>query len=131
MIENKILRVNENERLTLENDSKQNNCYIVNIQGNNIQTKKEFLELMKKKFELPDSSGWDSYTDWMTDLSWIDNQCFCIVIEDYANFLKNDAEAKKIVIEIFEEDILPYWQKDVMKTVVDGKPRLFNVYLVE
>ncbi|KPG72145.1 hypothetical protein AEQ18_02390 [Enterococcus sp. RIT-PI-f] len=86
---------------------------------------------MKKKFELPDSSGWDSYTDWMTDLSWIDNQCFCIVIEDYANFLKNDAEAKKIVIEIFEEDILPYWQKDVMKTVVDGKPRLFNVYLVE
>ncbi|EAD2031189.1 hypothetical protein Y843_08530 [Listeria monocytogenes] len=31
---------------------------------------------MTEKFLLPDSTGWDSFTDWMTDLSWIDNPCY-------------------------------------------------------
>ncbi|MBC2250452.1 barstar family protein [Listeria cossartiae subsp. cayugensis] len=131
MTKNEILRVNTIDILELEKNAKKNECYIVNIQGNNIQTKKIFLELMAEKFLLPDSIGWDSFTDWMTDLSWIDNPCFCIIIKDYTDFLKKDTESKEIVMEIFKEDILPFWENGVTQTVVEGKPRSFKVYLVK
>ncbi|MBF2675827.1 barstar family protein [Listeria marthii] len=131
MIKNEILRVNTIDILELEKNAKKNECYIVNIQGDNIQTKKSFLELMAEKFLLPDSIGWDSFTDWMTDLSWIDNPCFCIIIKDYTDFLKKDTESKEIVMEIFKEDILPFWENGVTQTVVEGKPRSFKVYLVK
>ncbi|MBC2062118.1 barstar family protein [Listeria marthii] len=131
MIKNEILRVNTIDILELEKNAKKNECYIVNIQGDNIQTKKSFLELMAEKFLLPDSIGWDSFTDWMTDLSWIDNPSFCIIIKDYTDFLKKDTESKEIVMEIFKEDILPFWENGVTQTVVEGKPRSFKVYLVK
>lgn len=131
MIKNEISRVNTTDILELEKNAKKNECYIVNIQGNNIQTKKSFLELMAEKFLLPDSTGWDSFTDWMTDLSWIDNPCFCIIIKDYTDFLKKDTESKEIVMEIFKENILPFWENGVTQTVVEGKPRSFKVYLVK
>ncbi|EAC2784888.1 barstar family protein [Listeria monocytogenes] len=131
MIKNEILSVNTIDILELEKNAKKNECYIVNIQGGNIQTKKSFLELMTEKFLLPDSTGWDSFTDWMTDLSWIDNPCFCIIIKDYTDFLKKDIESKEIVMEIFKEDILPFWENGVTQTVVEGKPRSFKVYLVK
>ncbi|EIO5737268.1 barstar family protein [Listeria monocytogenes] len=131
MIKNEILSVNTIDILELEKNAKKNECYIVNIQGDNIQTKKSFLELMAEKFLLPDSIGRDSFTDWMTDLSWIDNPCFCIIIKDYTDFLKKDIESKEIVMEIFKEDILPFWENGVTQTVVEGKPRSFKVYLVK
>lgn len=96
MIKNEILSVNTIDILELEKNAKKNECYIVNIRGGNIQTKKSFLELMTEKFLLPDSTGWDSFTDWMTDLSWIDNPCFCIIIKDYTDFLKKILNPKKL-----------------------------------
>ncbi|WP_218083183.1 barstar family protein [Listeria monocytogenes] len=96
MIKNEILSVNTIDILELEKNAKENECYIVNIRGGNIQTKKSFLELMTEKFLLPDSTGWDSFTDWMTDLSWIDNPCFCIIIKDYTDFLKKILNPKKL-----------------------------------
>ncbi|EAC5532387.1 hypothetical protein LT01_13025 [Listeria monocytogenes] len=131
MIKNEILSVNTIDILELEKNAKENECYIVNIRGGNIQTKKSFLELMTEKFLLSDSTGWDSFTDWMTDLSWIDNPCFCIIIKDYTDFLKKDIESKEIAMEIFKEDILPFWENGVTQTVVEGKPRSFKVYLVK
>ncbi|EAO7443151.1 hypothetical protein FE124_00935 [Listeria monocytogenes] len=50
MIKNEISRVNTVDILELEKNAKKNECYIVNIQGGNIQTKKSFLELMTEKF---------------------------------------------------------------------------------
>ncbi|SEO94389.1 Barstar (barnase inhibitor) [Amphibacillus marinus] len=130
MATNQILHVQQNKATELIKHTEKEDWYIVNIHGNSIQTKNDFLELMKEEFLLPDCSGWDSFIDWMTDLSWIDRRCFCIVINDYENFLKEDNESKEIIIEIFEEDILPFWEKDVMKTVVNGEPRTFKLYLV-
>lgn len=131
MVKNEILHVNKNDIFYLEKESSRENCFTVKIQGKDIQTKEAFLKFMEKQFMLPDSSGWDSFTDWMTDLSWIDRSCFCIVINNYRDFLKKDEASKKTVFEIFEEDILPFWEEEVTKISVDGKPRSFKVYLVD
>jgi hypothetical protein len=66
----------------------------------------------------------------MKDLSWIPNRRICVIIDDYSSFLRKDSKARKDSIELFKDDILPFWEKDVLKFVVGGKTRVFKVYLV-
>lgn len=85
---------------------------------------------MVEKFKLPDNNGWDSYADWMTDLGWIPNRHICIIIDDYKQFLKSDPEAKKIAMRIFTNNVLPFWEKDVLRVARNWETRLFKIYMV-
>ncbi|WP_115751711.1 barstar family protein [Listeria kieliensis] len=131
MLKNKIFHISKSELLKIKEERKKSACFNVTIEGDDIKTKEEFFSIMADKFKLPDSNGWDSFIDWMTDLSWINEQCICFVIEDYSLFLKEDSQSKEMVTEIFEEDILPFWENEVTEVVVDGKPRQFDVYLID
>ena len=46
------------------------------IDGNEIQTKTDYLEIMTEKFDFPQFNNrlcnLDGYLDWMTDLIWLD-----------------------------------------------------------
>ncbi len=86
---------------------------------------------MKEKFDLSDVSAWDLLTDWVTDLSWIDSNCFKLVIYNYSEFLKDDMPAKELFIETFREGIILFLEEGVLDTVVLGKAKHFNVYLVD
>ena len=44
-------------------------------------------------------------------------------------FLENDKQFKEVIFKCFEEDILPFWEKEVETVIVGGKPKVFNVYL--
>ncbi|MFT8311367.1 MAG: barstar family protein [Sporolactobacillus sp.] len=126
---NNILRIREKDNNLLEKMN-QSDCYIVKVDGRQVQSKSELFQEMMIKFKLPDSSGWDSFIDWMTDLSWIDKEKLCLVIYNYSEFLKKDEGDKDIFLEVLQEDILPFWEKNVMETMVNGRVRSFNVYLI-
>lgn len=130
MTNNVISYINRMEVKKLKIQLKTVDCYTVEVPGTKIQTKRSFLDFMGEKFAMPDYQGWDAYADWMTDLSWIPNQQICVIIDDYGSFLRKDPRARKDSMEIFKDDILPFWEKDVLKFVVGGKTRVFNVYLV-
>ncbi|GIO22186.1 hypothetical protein [Oceanobacillus sp. J11TS1] len=76
MTKNRIVKISSHEIDSIINKDKKNNCYSVILDGRQVQFKEEFFQIMGLKYNLPDISGWDSFTDWMTDLSWIDNKCF-------------------------------------------------------
>ncbi|WP_257593794.1 barstar family protein [Lactiplantibacillus plantarum] len=42
---------------------------------------------MGKEFKMPDYAGFDAYSDWMTDLSWIPNQKIAVIINKYDFFM--------------------------------------------
>ncbi|EOH95910.1 hypothetical protein UAY_03336 [Enterococcus moraviensis ATCC BAA-383] len=128
---NTIFELSKEKFDILSKEMKNNNCYTVELDGKQIQSKEQFFQSVKEKFDLSDVSGWDSLTDWMTDLSWIDNNCFKIIIYNYSEFLSEDKNTKELFIEIFQDDILLFWEKEVVDTVVDGKTKSFNVYLID
>lgn len=128
---NTIFELSKEKFDILSKEMKKNNCYTVELDGEQIQSKEQFFQSMKEKFDFSDVSGWDSLTDWMTDLSWIDNDCFKMIIYNYSEFLKDDKNTKELFIEIFQDDILLFWEKEVLETVVDGKTKSFNVYLID
>ena len=70
------------------------------------------------------------FDDWMTDLSWISaDQGICLIVNNYSKFLSLDPVFKENLIEDFRDNILPFWEKDVLQCVKDGKTRRFDMIL--
>lgn len=108
-----------------------NNCFVVNIQGKDIQTKDELFNKLKQEYSLPDTNGWDAVSDWLTDLSWIKANNCQLNIFDYKDFLAREYKTKEIFLEVFSEDILPFWEKEVLETVVGGETKGFVIYCID
>jgi len=68
-MKNKIIHITKQDSNLLRECFDKSNYYIVEINGSEIQSKNDLLQSMKINFKLPDSFGWDSFIDWMTDLS--------------------------------------------------------------
>ncbi|KAB1438064.1 barstar family protein [Candidatus Galacturonibacter soehngenii] len=115
----------------INNDSFTEGLNII-LDGKKIKTKDNFLEVIEEKlqFPYPCNGSLDSFLDWMRDLSWINSKKINLIIYDYKEFLNDNLEVKEIILDCFEEDILPYWEEDVKTTMVDGETKEFNVYLV-
>ena len=132
-MENKIYYVSFEEIQCLKKEfNKRSNVFIVEIDGNLIQDKGDFLDIMTEKFKFPYSvNGFDGYLDWIRDLEWLGKEEYILIINNFNNFMKKNISFKKIIIEDIEEIILPWWQKEIENCVVEGKAKLFNVYLVD
>lgn len=128
---NNIFVISSEEYLRNTVITELSNCFVVNLEGKKIVNKNNLFSVLKKEYDLPDVNGWDSLVDWLTDLSWIDVSNFCLNIHNYSDFLKEEQATKDIFLEVFKEDILPFWEKEVLTTVVNGRIKGFFVYLLD
>jgi hypothetical protein len=110
----------------LQND---NATFLAEIDGKLVGD--DYLTVMSKLFGFPTlSRSLDSYNDWMRDLDWLGKDAYVFIIHNYKEFLENDLSYRQDIIGCFIEIILPWWQEEVEKFCVGGKPKSFNVYLV-
>lgn len=132
-MENKIHYTSSNEMLAIK--KKLENCdslYIVEINGEEINQLTDFLTTMSQGFQFPiPSRSLDSYYDWMRDLDWLNKDEYVLIITNYKQFLSQDLSARKEVIEGLTSIILPFWEEEVRKVVIEGEVKSFMVYLVE
>ena len=131
---NKIIYLSQNEFKQLRFDS---DTIVEIIDGEKINTWNDYSSLIANKFDFPYREeepipDYNQYSDWMTDLSWIaQDKQIAIVFFHFSEFLKNNSVEKSNLVDIFAEDILPFWEEDVEHVVVGGKKRSFNVYCVD
>lgn len=113
----------------------QNKKYlVVELDGNAIKTKNDFLDAIEKLLNFPSKcEGLVSrFDDWITDLGWLDKETgICIAIYSYSDFLADDETFKSILVEDLEDDILPFWESEVVNVVKGGEPRNFVVFITE
>lgn len=130
---NKIYYVSQNEIKGIQEHFQKNTSYYVAVMdGSSINTLNDYLDTMNRLFKFPvPSDGVDGYLDWIRDLSWLNKDGYVLIIKNYNQFLCNDIELRKSIIQDFEEIILPFWQEDVEKVVVEGKAKPFIVYFVK
>lgn len=132
-MQNNIINVSSNEMTdimkTIENDS---SLFIAQINCNYVQDLQEYLNKMSEVFHFPfPSRSIDSYNDWMRDLDWLNKDGYVLVFYNFKEFLCKDLISRKAIIDGFSNVILPFWQEEVIETVVEGESKLFTVYLVE
>ena len=110
----------------------ENSFLIVVLNGNEILDKMAFFKEMETKMQFPGTckNKFSRFDDWMTDLSWISaDQGICLIVNNYSKFLSLDPVFKENLIEDFRDNILPFWEKDVLQYVKDGKTRRFDMIL--
>lgn len=128
MKNNKILFLNEIKLGDISKDR-----FRIIISGEKIQTKADFLMMMEKEFLFPYSchGDMDAFMDFIMDLSWFQHDKIDLIIMNQKEFLKSSDSLKAIIIECFENDILPYWEKGVLEDTFNGKCKEFFVYIVD
>lgn len=110
----------------------ENSFLIVVLNGNEILDKTAFFKEMETKMQFPGTckNKFSRFDDWMTDLSWISaDQGICLIVNNYSKFLSLDPVFKENLIEDFRDNILPFWEKDVLQYVKGGKTRRFDMIL--
>ena len=103
------------------------------LDGKGIKKKEDFLRAIEKAFYFPTEckNNFDIFMDWIRDLWWISENSINLVIHHQRYFLSEDLALKKDLMKYFEEDILPFWEHDVLNCIVDGECKNFMVYLVD
>ncbi len=72
---------------------------IIEINGNNLKSLRDFYEEIAKKLHFPDYFGFnlDSFDELINDLSWIEDEKLAIYINNSQNFLLNERNESKIL----------------------------------
>lgn len=106
--------------------------FVAELDGRAIKNRFDYFSAIDKTFQFPTSSAgnWDSYLDWIRDLTWLPEGDITLIIHHYSEFLKSDLEAKELAMKSLKDIALPFWEEEVIHVVVGGKPRHFTVYLV-
>ncbi|XZF77799.1 barstar family protein [Bacillus sp. AL-1R] len=132
-MKNKIIKVDFNEMLKLKKElSLVDSLLLVELNGKNIHSWEDYIEQIEREFDFPTTciDSMDRYLDWIRDLDWIEKDSFAIVIYNYNDFLSSELELKNKIINRFKNTILPFWEEEVVYTMVGGQVKSFNVYLV-
>lgn len=108
-----------------------NNVFRVIVDGKNISTVEKFLTELENMFMFPRSceGNLNRFLDWMRDLSWIENEEIELIVINQEEWMSSDLKIRNIIINLFVSCILPFWDEEVIYTVVGGKKKIFNVYL--
>ena len=133
-MKNKVTFIAKEQSEKLKTETK--DAFVVIIDGAKINSWSEYWDCIATAFSFPElpeymEPDYHSYYDLMTDLSWIDNKSIVIIIENANEFLKNEYDLKNTIVNNFNEYLLPFWEKEVEITVVNGQTRNFCVYFVE
>lgn len=132
-MDNAIYHVNKEEYALIKERIKTNNLYVAEIQGDEVQNLESYLREVWEKFKFPKTGyvNHDAYLDWIRDLDWINRDGYIMAIFDFNKFLMKSPELKNEIIEDFTDVVLPWWQGEVEKYVVEGKAKTFNLYLID
>ena len=112
------------------------NAFVAEINGEEIQSWADYWNAVSSSFSFPVlpsylKSDYHTYYDLMTDLSWIKEDSIILIVANANDFLKDDLQLKTSIIKDFQEYLLPFWDNEIVDTVVGGKKRNFTVYFVK
>ena len=132
-MKNKVYCASKEEMVGLrEVFQKNNTLYVADINGSAIWSLQDYLNIMNDLFRFPiPARSLDGYLDWIRDLDWLNKDGYVLIINEFSKFLNKDLNMRNKIIEDFEKVVLPWWQEEVEKYVVEGRAKSFNVYLVD
>lgn len=108
--------------------------YIV-MDGRGIETYEQYFDKLWEVFgfsEIPEGWEKDNHTeyDFMTDDDFLPADKYIFVINNYDNFMNDNITERHKIENRYENYLLPFWDEEVERVVVEGKRKDFDIYLV-
>ena len=128
----------ENEYETLKRIlSERSDTFIAELDGAKCHSNwKSFYKLAKTAFGIAlfPEDNIDGLADSLMDLFWIKQTKVALFLKNSHQFECFDDQPRikrGAFLELLEEDILPWWEKDVLTKCVGGQTKDFQVYVLK
>ena len=131
MTKNQIRYISQKDKEELMNTIDKEVINVQIIDGRDIQTLEQLLVKMAIAYKFPSLEyNLDGFIDWMSDIDQRFNENeFVLIIDNYDEMMKNQLDEKRMIMSIFVESILYWWDEECVECY-NGKRIDFNVYLV-
>ncbi|MBQ4570332.1 MAG: hypothetical protein IJB21_01395 [Bacilli bacterium] len=108
-------------------------AYIVELDGEKIRSWKDYIKFATKLFKIENLEyGYNQHIDNMEDRDYFLNvNSILLIVHNYNKFMKFRKKDKLLFEEVYREDILPWYDSEIIKCRVGGKRIDFNVLLIE
>lgn len=132
---NKLYRMTKEEFEKRKILYKYNDVKYIVMDGKGIGTYEQYFDKLWEVFnfsEIPDGWEKDYHTedDFLTEMDELPDDKYIFVIKNYDEFLANNIEEKAEIEDYYENYLLPFWDEEVERVVVEGKRKDFDIYLV-
>lgn len=132
---NKLYRMTKEEFEKRKILYKYNDVKYIVMDGKGIETYEQYFDELWEVFnfsEIPDGWEKDYHTedDFLTEMDELPDDKYIFVIKNYDEFLANNIEEKAEIEDYYENYLLPFWDEEVERVVVEGKRKDFDIYLV-
>lgn len=132
---NKLYRMTKEEFEKKKILYKFNDVKYIVMDGKGIETYEQYFDKLWEVFnfsEIPDGWEKDYHTedDFLTEMDELPDDKYIFVIKNYDEFLANNIEEKAEIEDYYENYLLPFWDKEIERVVVEGKRKDFDIYLV-
>lgn len=132
---NKLYRMTKEEFEKRKILYKYNDVKYIVMDGKGIETYEQYFDKLWEVFnfsEIPDGWEKDYHTedDFMTEMDELPDDKYIFIIKNYDDFLANNIEEKAEIEDYYENYLLPFWDKEIERVVVEGKRKDFDIYLV-
>lgn len=108
------------------------NDFNLNIDGKKVQSERDAIEILANSFNIDDlqDGNWDALSDRLQRSNYIHPERINIFLNNSRDLFIKDANSKNTFLEILS-DTVSWWEEDVERYIVDGKRKIFNVYLLD
>ena len=132
---NKLYRMTKEEFEKKKILYKFNDVKYIVMDGKGIETYEQYFDKLWDVFnfsEIPEGWEKDYHTedDFLTEMDELPDDKYIFVIKNYDDFLANNIEEKAEIEDYYENYLLPFWDKEIERVVVEGKRKDFDIYLV-
>lgn len=132
---NKLYRMTKEEFEKRKILYKYNDVKYIVMDGKGIETYEQYFDKLWEVFnfsEIPDGWEKDYHTedDFLTEMDELPDDKYIFIIKNYDDFLANNIEEKAEIEDYYENYLLPFWDKEIERVVVEGKRKDFDIYLV-
>ena len=132
---NKLYRMTKEEFEKSKILYKYNDVKYIVMDGKGIETYEQYFDKLWEVFnfsEIPDGWEKDYHTedDFLTEMDELPDDKYIFIIKNYDDFLANNIEEKAEIEDYYENYLLPFWDKEIERVVVEGKRKDFDIYLV-
>lgn len=132
---NKLYRMTKEEFEKKKILYKFNDVKYIVMDGKGIEIYEQYFDKLWDVFnfsEIPDGWEKDYHTedDFLTEMDELPDDKYIFIIKNYDDFLANNIEEKAEIEDYYENYLLPFWDKEIERVVVEGKRKDFDIYLV-
>lgn len=128
-----VVKINMMQYSEILNNAKKSKAFIAEINGKDIKTMDDYLSAVWKEFRFPQNGhvNYYAYLDWIRDLDWLSADAFILLIRNFNSFMAQSKKEKELIINSFENTVIPWWESEIEQYQVGGKAKSFKVYLID